>query len=73
MRDGFGLGANPSGGTMKVSKGTIVNELGNTIDFEIRADDEEVTVFASGPASEVEHTWTRMEAFTLCTMLTQIL
>jgi hypothetical protein len=49
----------------------IINELGNEISFEIIADTDqkEVTVFASGPHSEVEHTWTLEEAVTLRDML----
>lgn len=54
-------------------KQTIVNELGNSIDFRITDDSNGITVFASGLHSEVEHTWTLMEAYVLRDMLTDLL
>lgn len=52
---------------------TFTNELGNKIDMSVTANHEEVTVFASGPHSEVEHTWTRMEAQKLRDLLIRVL
>ena len=45
------------------------NELGNEITMEIVHDERGVTVYASGPTSEVEHTWTLKEAENLCELL----
>jgi hypothetical protein len=47
----------------------FVNELGNRIKMKVRSDEQGVTVFAEGPTSEVEHTWTRMEAEELMSLL----
>lgn len=59
--------------TTETGERVIVNELGNTITFRITPAPGEVTVFASGPHSEVEHTWTRMEAEVLQEMLAAVL
>lgn len=49
------------------------NELGNTIDMEVSATPDEVTVRAEGPTSLVEHTWTRKEADFLRELLSEVL
>lgn len=51
---------------------TIVNELSNTIDFDITKDERGVTIHAIGPTSEVEHTWTPVEAITIRELLITI-
>lgn len=50
----------------------VINELGNTIPMSVIKDERGVTVTASGPHSEVEHTWTPIEAMTLRDMLNTI-
>lgn len=40
----------------------FVNELGNTILITVTRDQRGITIFASGPTSEVEHAWTPNEA-----------
>lgn len=50
---------------------TFINERGNKIHMKIQADSAELTVYASGPTSEVEHTWTFREALNLKGMLSQ--
>lgn len=45
------------------------NELGNLITMRVVRDDRGVTVVAAGPGSEVEHTWTPVEAGVLRELL----
>lgn len=49
------------------------NELGNTIRFVAVHDQRGVTVSATGPTSEVEHTWTLREAEELSDLLLKVL
>lgn len=58
---------------MPKTEKTIVNELGNDIHFRATDDSEGITIFASGPNSEVEHTWTPMEAVVIRDMLNDLL
>jgi hypothetical protein len=52
---------------------SFTNELGNSIDMSVTIDGEDVTVYAKGPTSTVEHTWTIMEAETLHDLLRDVL
>ena len=45
------------------------NELGNTIEMRVIDDERGITVYAKGPKSEVEHTWTPLEAKNLRELL----
>lgn len=58
---------------MDAVKRVIVNELGHTIPMIVTQDHRGVTVVASGPTSEVEHTWTPMEAETLRDLLSEVI
>ncbi len=49
------------------------NELGNDISIDVVSDDRGITVSASGPTSQVEHTWTPLEANHLRDLLNQTL
>jgi hypothetical protein len=58
----------------------FINELGNKIDMRVeleKAEDEEdydsVLVYARGPTSYTEHTWTRKEAEVLLNNLSMVL
>jgi len=51
----------------------VINESGNLITMSVVVDDDGVTVLASGPTSEVEHTWTPLEARELIRLLTEAL
>jgi len=51
----------------------VINESGNLITMSVTVDDDGVTVLASGPTSEVEHTWTPLEARELIRLLTEAL
>lgn len=48
---------------------TFTNELGNEIAMAVTAENGSVTVTASGPTSEVDHTWTSVEAMWLMNLL----
>lgn len=48
----------------------IVNELDNKIQMSVKVTPEGVTIFATGPTSTVEHTWTHREADTIMNLLT---
>lgn len=47
----------------------FVNEFENEISIEIIRDEKGVTIYAKGPNSEVEHTYTPMEAIVLRELL----
>ena len=51
----------------------FTNELGNRIVMQVSTDTHKgVTVSASGPTSQVEHTWTPKEASELVTLLSDV-
>lgn len=58
---------------MKVTELTFHNELDNQIYMRVTRDTDGVTVYASGPDSEVEHTWTDLEATILAAMVSYVL
>lgn len=45
----------------RVSK-TVINELGNRISIVVTREADSVHIFAAGPSSTVDHTWTPDEA-----------
>jgi len=47
---------------MTFVRSEFLNELGHKIALTINHDERGVTVSASGPTSQVEHTWTPLEA-----------
>lgn len=47
----------------------FVNEYGNYIEMSLETDERGVMIKAVGPDSEVEHTWTHMEAAYLRSLL----
>lgn len=49
---------------------TFINELGNSISMVVTFNGETVTIYSTGPNSEVEHTWTNLEALRLVQLLT---
>lgn len=49
----------------------FINELGNKINMEIVVNEKGITVIASGPTSQIEHTWTPLEAAVLRDLLIQ--
>lgn len=56
-----------------IKRAGFKNELGNDISMDVVSDDRGITVSASGPTSQVEHTWTPLEAKHLRDLLDQIL
>lgn len=47
----------------------FANEHHNIIEMSVAVDDRGVTISATGPTSEVEHTWTPIETVKLLTLL----
>lgn len=58
---------------MSAVERAIVNELGNVIGIAVTRDQRGITVAAIGPTSEVEHTWTPMEAATILELVSSVL
>lgn len=54
---------------MRVHRRVFTNELGHEIYMKITRDNRGVTVTAEGPETDVEHTWTEIEARNLREML----
>lgn len=50
----------------------VVNELDHTVSIVVICNHRGVTVSASSPASEVEHTWTLLEAVAIRDMLIDV-
>lgn len=57
---------------MRKIKVEFENELSNEIVMGVVVDGRGVTVTATGPTSEVEHTWTRQEAQMLRYLLEEV-
>lgn len=47
----------------------FINELGNQIEMSVVSNETGITIFAKGPTSDVEHTWTPLEIKNLREML----
>lgn len=62
-----------SKGLIMIKRSDFVNELGNEIEMSVDSNPRNTVVFAKGPNSQVEHTWTRLEAKTLRDLLTESL
>ena len=56
-----------------ILRARFINELGNDISMDVVSDDRGITVSAAGPTSQVEHTWTPLEAQRLRDLLNQAL
>lgn len=52
---------------------SFYNENNNSVFMKVENDDRGITVTAHGPTSDVEHTWTPMEAIHLRDMLSVII
>lgn len=56
----------------KTTHRTFINELGNEISIIVADTTYGITMFAVGPSSFVQHTWTPMEAMALRNMLNEL-